>query len=358
MPRGKAIRNRNGYGTVVRLSGSRRQPYEVRVNTKMDECYYPVYDVLGRYATREEALIALAEYNKNPYDIGKSKITFHELYDAFFKDKYELSGKVFSQSSKDCTRAAYNHMEPLHKRIYKDLRANDFKLVFNLAKNGRPISHAMQEHMKSLLVQMDKFALQNDIINKGYAAYVSITVEEDDEPGVPFTHDELATLWQHQDDSWADAALIYIYSGWRISELNNMPIEDIDLSNWTFRGGVKTAAGKDRIVPIHSAIRGMVAKRIADNGARLFVENGKAISNLTLTRHFKNALAAAGITTYHTIHDCRHTFASLLDTAGANPICIDRLIGHASKSITSKTYTHKDIEELRAAVELIKAPVH
>ena len=356
MPRGKAIRNKNGYGTVVKLSGNRRNPYEVRVNTRMDERYYPVYDVLGRYATREEGLIALAEYNKNPYDLNKSKLTFSELYTAFYHDKYEVSGKNFSRSSKDCTRSAYNHMELLHDRLYKDIRVNDFKTVFAQTKSGKALSHAMQEHMKNLIVQMDKFALQNDIISKGYASFVNITVEEDDKPGVPFTHDELVKLWQHQTDPWIDAALIFIYSGWRISELNNMPIGDINLSDWTFKGGVKTAAGKDRIVPIHSAIRDIVANRIADNGSRLFIENGKPISNTLLSKRFKAALTAAGITTEHTIHDCRHTFTSLLDTAGANPICIDRLVGHASKSITSKVYTHKDIEELRAAVELIKAP--
>ena len=357
MPRGKAIRNRNGYGTVVKLSGRRRQPYEVRVNTRMDERYYPVYDVLGRYETREDALIALAEYNKNPYDVGKSRMTFRELYEAFYRDKYELSGKTFSRSSKDCTRAAYNRMEPLYGRIYKDLRANDFRAVFGQASGKGAGSHAMQEHMKSLIVQMDKFALQNDIIPKGYASFAGITAAEDDKPGVPFTRDELAVLWRHQGAPWVDAALIYIYSGWRISELNNMPVADISLSEWTFKGGVKTAAGKDRVVPIHTAIRGMVAHRMADNGSRLFIENGKPISNGTLAKRFKSALSAAGITTYHTMHDCRHTFASLLDTAGANPVCVDRLVGHASKSITTKVYTHKDIEELRAAVELIKAPV-
>lgn len=211
MPRGKAIRNKNGYGTVVKLSGNRRQPYEVRVNTRMDERYYPVYDVLGRYTTREEGLIALAEYNKNPYDINSSKITFSELYQAFYHDKYELSGKSFSQSSKNCTRAAYNHMELLHNRIYKDLKTNDFKSIFIQTIDDKPISHAMQEHMKNLIVQMDKFALQNDIISKGYASFANITVEEDDKPGVPFTHDELLKLWQHQNNPWVDIALIYLF---------------------------------------------------------------------------------------------------------------------------------------------------
>lgn len=152
-------------------------------------------------------MIALTEYNKNPYDISSSKITFGELYQAFYRDKYELSGKSFSQSSKDCTRAAYNHMEPLHDRLYKDLRTNDFKSVFSQTIDNKPISHAMQEHMKSLIVQLDKFAMQNDIISKGYASFASITATENDTPGVPFTHDELIKLLQHQNTPWVDAAL-------------------------------------------------------------------------------------------------------------------------------------------------------
>ena len=41
MPRGRALKNPNGYGSVVKLSGKRRNPFEVRVNTRMDERYYP-----------------------------------------------------------------------------------------------------------------------------------------------------------------------------------------------------------------------------------------------------------------------------------------------------------------------------
>lgn len=55
-------------------------------------------------------------------------------------------------------------------------------------------------------------------------------------------------------------------------------------------------------------------------------------------KRFKEALQAIGITTYHTPHDCRHTFTSLLDSAGVNQLCIDRLIGHASTSLTTRTY--------------------
>lgn len=49
----------------------------------------------------------------------------------------------------------------------------------------------------------------------------------------------------------------------------------------------------------------------------------------------------------------RHTFASLMDTAGANKLCIKRIMGHASPDITDAVYTHKTIEQLIEAIDLI-----
>lgn len=152
---------------------------------------------------------------------------------------------------------------------------------------------------------------------------------------------------------WVDSILIYIYSGWRISELLLMPPENIDLDAGTFPGGLKTESSKNRIVPIHSKIRGFVEHRLSINNGIMFTRNGHPISADTYTKLFKSTLTSVGISTYHTPHDCRHTFVSLLDSAGANPVCIDRLVGHASKSITTRIYTHKTIAELRNAIEMI-----
>lgn len=58
--------------------------------------------------------------------------------------------------------------------------------------------------------------------------------------------------------------------------------------------------------------------------------------------------------TGHICHDTRHTFISELQSRGADHICIERLVGHSSHGITDKVYTHKDIHELRKAVELVE----
>ena len=55
----------------------------------------------------------------------------------------------------------------------------------------------------------------------------------------------------------------------------------------------------------------------------------------------------------HVPHECRHTFESLLDSAGANRKCIDLLMGHVSKDTGNRVYNHKTIEELRLNIELI-----
>ena len=55
----------------------------------------------------------------------------------------------------------------------------------------------------------------------------------------------------------------------------------------------------------------------------------------------------------HTPHECRHTFETKLDSAGANRKCIDLLMGHVSKDTGNRVYNHKTLDELKVTVELI-----
>ena len=56
----------------------------------------------------------------------------------------------------------------------------------------------------------------------------------------------------------------------------------------------------------------------------------------------------------HTPHECRHTFRSRLDSAGANKRCIDLMMGHKSKDVGERVYTHKTFGELKTAIELLE----
>lgn len=355
MPRGKAMRRPNGSGTIVKLSGNRRKPYEVRVNTYINEWGYPAYDVLGRFENRLDADIALAEFNRDPFDVKKREITFKEVYQMWYDWKYINSAKTYSRSSIDCTTGAFKKCSSLHDKKIIEIRTGDMQKILD----DHTVSHAYMEHIANLLHQVFKYAAEYDIIRKDYSQYIRITKVEDDEAGVPFTHEEILQLWQNADKvHYADTILILIYTGWRISELLKMRTADVDIVKWIMTGGIKTESGKNRIVPIHSAIQPMILHYYKPESS--YFINGtvpnKAMTKTFYYKLFKTAISECGISSKHTPHDCRHTFTSLLDSAGAKDVCIDRLVGHTSKTLTKRTYTHKDIDDLRSAVELIKIP--
>ena len=68
----------NGFGTVYKLSGNRRNPYVAKKtkgweNDPKTGKSKQLYTVVGYYPTRKEALTALAEFNANPYDVNAAK---------------------------------------------------------------------------------------------------------------------------------------------------------------------------------------------------------------------------------------------------------------------------------------------
>ena len=90
----------NGFGSVYKLSGKRRRPWVARKTTgwTFDEDNgksYPIYQFVGYYATRAEALTALTEYNKDPYDLKSNVITFDEVYEKWTDEHFPKVSNIF-----------------------------------------------------------------------------------------------------------------------------------------------------------------------------------------------------------------------------------------------------------------------
>ena len=151
---------------------------------------------------------------------------------------------------------------------------------------------------------------------------------------------------------WVDSVLFFLYTGFRISEMIALKTEAVNLEAQTMTGGTKTAAGKNRIVPIHSKIQHIVQKRVEQSkSGYLFEYNGKKLNQTQYRALWAEIMGKLKM--QHTPHECRHTFRSRLDSAGANKVCIDRIMGHKSKGTGERVYTHKNIEELKLNIELI-----
>lgn len=75
------------------------------------------YITIGYAPTRDKGLEMLMDYNKNPYDIEASKITFAEVFEKWSAEKFP----TISDSNAKAYKASYNTCEPLHDRVFKEL---------------------------------------------------------------------------------------------------------------------------------------------------------------------------------------------------------------------------------------------
>jgi len=332
----------NGYGTVAKLSGNRRKPYVVRKTIGWNEKKHPICQTIGYCATREEGLILLAEFNKSPWDIDHNRTTFEDLYKLWEEKKMPKLGK----GNQNNLRAAYNHCKALFDMKYNTIKAYHMQECIDQCGRG----YSTQSAIKNLFNHLDKYALEMDIITRAYSDL--LTSESIPETSrTPFTEDEINRLWKIKTEPWVDSVLTFLYTGFRISELLDLKIENINLGAGTIQGGSKTDAGKNRIVPIHPRIEEFVSKRVLEGEEYLFSYNG---DKCDINRYYRIwEVVMMSLDMNHKPHECRHTFRSRMDSAGANKRCIDLIMGHKSNDVGERVYTHKTIQELKDAIKLI-----
>ncbi len=363
----------NGRGTIKHLSGKRSKPWAA---------YPPVEEfalngspvlkpAIGYFVTYDEAYQALMLYTNAPNDIKQSSVsfsdlcaamlsgqsavppkyrnmTFAQIYELYFENKYNNAKKKFSASSVHSTKAAFRNCAKLHNRKFLDLRKADLQEVVDEC----PLKHASLELIVSLFKGMYSYAIQNDITDKNYAQYVTINIADDDESGVPFSETALDILWKNKDTAGVGMILLMIYTGFRISAFRTIQYNEAEQY---LQGGVKTASGKNRIVPLHPAICGFAKDFFEQYRNKKFVADKYRLE-------FYDTLNALGIAvsdsgTKHTPHDCRHTFSWICDKYGVNDFSKHLLMGHSlGGDVEKSVYGHRTLDELRAEINKIEIP--
>ncbi|MBO5473505.1 MAG: zinc-ribbon domain-containing protein [Lachnospiraceae bacterium] len=336
----------NGFGTIKKLSGNRQNPYAAYPpTTEYQLTGSPVAQpAIGYYHTWHEAYDALADYKKSPYDVSMINATFKEIYDAWFDEKYVKNQKrKFSKSSVETTKSAFKNCASLHDKTFRDLRKADLQK----AVDDCPLKHASLELIINLYHQMYAFAMENDIVDKDYSATVKINIPDDDEKGTAFTPEEIEILKNNSDNPTVQTILMMICTGYRISAYSSLKV---NLEEKYFQGGVKTTAGKDRIVPWTADII---------DYARNFKPEEFKPKEFRI-REFYPTLEELGIAyaptgEKHTPHDCRHTFSWLCDKYKVDPLSKHILMGHSlGKDVEANVYGHRTLTELRTEINKIR----
>ena len=346
----------NGYGSVIKLSGKRRNPYLVRKTVgwhydKEKDKQVQDYMVIGYAPTKADGLQMLAEYNKNPFDVSASKATFQEVYEKWSESKFPS----ISDSNIKGYKASYKLCGTLYNKRFKELKLADLQNVVDTCGKNYPTLRKLQV----LFSQLYEYAMKNDICNKNYSEFVDIAKYKDRNPNKQdrnkFTKEQIAKLWELKDDKYYQIVLMLIYTGVRISELLDLKKENVYLEEHYFDVLASKTESGIRRVPIADKIMPFFEAWFNDTDCEYLLNTPEG-------EHFKYRnyydsyfvplMENLGYT--QTPHCSRHTCITMLKEANVNETIIKKIVGHkGAMSLTEKVYTHYDVEELINAINKI-----
>lgn len=300
-----------------------------------------VYSVLGYYPTRDDALIALAHYNQQ--DVPVVGITLAKVFQVWYPSHARLVTKTTADSYKN----SYNHLLPIMAMPIDKIKYRHIQAVIDRMRSDG-LSYSSCKKVRSLVNMLFDYAAINEWCSKSYGHYLQLGTNTPVHPHKPFTRRQINKVWTC-DLPETDIVLLLLYTGMRSKELRTLLKKNVNRKQKYFDiTQSKTKAGI-RIVPIHPRIQPIVNRLLQQDGKYLL---GPKLSYVQLSTKFNKVMDA--IHAKHSTHDCRHTVATLLDAADANPNAVRMILGHAGGNVTDAVYTHKSLPQLRRAIQLLK----
>lgn len=367
----------NGFGQISEIKGRNlRKPFRAMVTVGKTSTGRPICKPLkpdSFFETYNDAYMALVEYNKNPYDLDDS-ISVKELYERW-SDVYFKTLK--SQSSARTITSAWAYCSSIYDMRVVDVRARHIKGCMEegvavIKGEERKPSAGTKTRMKSMFNLMFDYALEYELVDRNYSrTFVTsddiLNEKEQTKRGhIPFTDEEIQKLWDNVDIKQnVDIILIQAYSGWRPQELGLIELKNVNLKNWTFQGGMKTEAGTNRVVPIHSKIRHLVMRKYKEAmelGSEYLLnctdsQTHRGNMKLTYDKYgyrFDKVVEELKLNKQHRPHDPRSHFITIAKKYGVDEYAIKYMVGHAVNDITEKVYTKRETDWLKTEIEKIK----
>ena len=347
----------NGTGSVYKLSGKRRKPWAARKTTgwtfnEETGKSFPIYQFVGYFETRKEALEALMDYNKNPYDIETNTITFEEVYDKWS----DIQFPKVSASNINGYKASYKLCDAIKGMKFVDIKLTHLQMVVD--KSGK--NYPTLKKLKILLGLMFDYAVMHEIVPPDKREMVRfVDISGAGNPNAmdrkPFTQKDIKILWGSKDSNiYMTVILILIYTGLRIGELLDLKKEDVHLDErWFYVRESKTASGI-REVPIAEKIVPFFEYWIARNCEYLVCTPDD--KQLTYRNYFDSywqpLMDELNLGT-HRPHDTRHTCVSLLTSKEVDERIIKKIVGHKGQGVTETVYTHLELPVKLEAINKI-----
>lgn len=330
----------NGSWAAVRVIG-----YTVTPDGKLHK------KKVGKYSfkTKRDAVNGLANLEAQPR--RPKTMTFLQLYDT-----WEPTHKV-GRDTMNCYRSAKKWFSPVWNLPINEIDIDDLQECVSECPRGK----RTRENMKALCGLLYKYAIPRHLATLNLAEYLKVGGgKQGEKEALPMEAvRRLSALIGAV--PFADYIVAQCHLGFRPAELLALSVDDYDREGRFFRGGAKTDAGRNRIVPVADCIQPIIDRLCARSAGPVFPdESGGYMSTPVYRSRFYAALEAAGIDNPVTIvdginrrrytpHSCRHTFATMMKNVDGADKDKLALIGHTSTEML-RHYQEADVESMRKIV--------
>lgn len=300
----------NGNGSVRKLSGKRRKPYQALVCVGMkikNDKLVPQQKSLGCYATRLEARQAC-------YNFINSFSDCLTLYDTWQKVTDRESWKPQTEKAMN---NAFAVLKAFHEKDMSNIKSPEITLI---SEHLNGCSRSKQQNVKRCLSLCYDYCIEHDMLAKNYAHFMRFAETKEKKEALPYTAEEVHKITE-------PIQQILFYTGMRISELWKAELTEIN-GNLFYDLRDKEVKNKssERLIPVHDKIRSIALSE---------PYNGMTESQY---RHiYKKVMEKYGMK--HTPHDCRRTFSTFAKLSGIDDFYRKAILGHKQGNITDDIYT-------------------
>ncbi len=281
-----------------------------------------------------------------------------DLFLAYLRNQRQVSVHTLDNYQRDL-RKLQHFCQQQQISQWSELRDHHIRSFAATLRHKRLASRSMQRNL-SAIRSFYNFLLREDKAQINPAASASAPKQKRQLPDVLDVDQVSKLLDIKTDDSlslrdWAIMELLYS-SGLRLSELSNLDLHHIDLSDQTVR--VTGKGEKTRIVPVGrfaiEALQQWLQSRVGiakhDEQAIFVNKNGTRLSQRSIQSRMRQWAIKQGLDKHVHPHMLRHSFASHLLESSGDLRAVQELLGHADIS-TTQIYTHVDFQHLASVYD-------
>ena len=268
---------------------------------------------------------------------------------------------IFEKGLSDRTKESYlndlevykDFLKKRHIDNVKDIRSDDIKEFLKVRNEEETTTIA---HNLTVIKNFHSYLVKEKIVSNNVSEFIERpklrkalpkTMSEDDV-------DKLLDISFNSPFDYRNKAMLELMygCGLRVSELINLEIHDIDMTNCVIR--IFGKGSKERTIPIgeyaiyylkeYLLVRDQLLKDKPCN--KLFLNNhGQGMTRQGFFKNLKNLLKEKGLNVEVSPHTLRHSFATHLINRGADLRSIQEMLGHSDIS-TTKIYTRVSDEKV------------